>query len=252
MISAYNERQIAAGNLTPAMLSVLAAACPGAPLDAQVRYWQHRHRLAVDGMAGPATQRLITAFIAASEPEPVARARAAMAARVPPPSGWAAGQAIRYRLGEGGGDPLAAHPADWSENRRQWEVDCSGFAAWCLGIARRHRAFPLWDGYISTTSIWHAAGSPDGTEAARWFRFVDAPRPGDLVVYPNRYALGIRVGIGHVGIVSRAPTGANVWTARVIDAASRPSNKLGRAITERDDASIWQQRGRFVRYMWRK
>ena len=45
---------------------------------------------------------------------------------------------IKYRLSKfnGGKDPYAQHPADWSYGNRTPTCDCAGFVAWCLGYDR--------------------------------------------------------------------------------------------------------------------
>ncbi len=166
---------------------------------------------------------------------------------------------IQYLLGHGGRDPQSAHPGQPAWGPRKWACDCSAFVAWCLGLPKVCKEFPHWSGNICTTSIWEAA-----TKRSGWFDFVEEPIPGDLVVYPNVYGLRsptanavaekIRIGVGHVGIVVAAlqmpapQRGLGWYASRVIHCSSGHQAKLGYAIAE-DNASIWQRRGRFVRYL---
>jgi len=93
---------------------------------------------------------------------------------------------LRYKLGKGG-----FHPEDPTPSRDGF-CDCSGFAAWCLGLSRDQRGrFGLW---ISSEGIWS-----DGTGPRRLFTAVVQPFPGCLVVYPDRDGRQ-----GHVGVVVRA------------------------------------------------
>ncbi|MCX7799509.1 MAG: CHAP domain-containing protein [Fimbriimonadales bacterium] len=92
---------------------------------------------------------------------------------------------LRYRLGSGG-----FHPEDpWPS--RDGFCDCSGFAAWCLGLSRdQRRRFGLW---ISSEGIWR-----DGLGERRLFAAVAQPFPGCLVAFPDRDGRQ-----GHVGVVTR-------------------------------------------------
>lgn len=154
--------------------------------------------------------------------------------------------AIKYLLGHGGKHPSFPHPGEPAFGPRVWAADCSAFAAWCLGLhASNEPGFPHFSGDIATQSVWEAA-----TKRTGWFEFVDRPEPGDLAVYPNTYLLGVRVKVGHVGLVVQPQQGAEFgWFAsRVIHCSSSASKKLGHAIAE-TDARIWQKRGRFVRFL---
>jgi len=101
----------------------------------------------------------------------------------------AIGRGTRYKLGQGGFHPLDVLPT------RTGQCDCSGFAAWTMGINRwqgRHKK--PWASYlpwVETTAIVR-----DATGAQRLFKRIDEPVPGCLVVYGDR--LGRQ---GHVGIV---------------------------------------------------
>jgi cell wall-associated NlpC family hydrolase len=139
------------------------------------------------------------------------------------------GQA-RYKLGRGGRKPRALVP---------WDVegfcDCSGFASWVHGLDRyQPEVRPGGSDWISTTSIYD-----DATGEHRMFRAVPVEEalPGDLVVYPSRYKKGVRIGIGHVGvIVARLRDG---WDGlEVVDCAAR----RGPAIAHRS-GELWARRG---------
>jgi hypothetical protein len=154
---------------------------------------------------------------------------------------------IRYRLGAGGRDPDEAHPAAWSSERLRWEVDCSGFAAWCLGLDRYQPKFPLWGGWISTDSI-----VADAHGAGVWFRRIDRPEPGCLAVYPGIREGGKRVRVGHMGVVVAVSAGyepGRLDRVRVVHASSGLCRRTGGAIGE-TDASAWRVAGSiWVRYV---
>lgn len=134
----------------------------------------------------------------------------------------AVGRGIRYKLGEGGFRPLDALPT------RTGLCDCSGFAAWVLGIDRwqgRHRK--PWSSripWIETTAIVRDATGPQ-------LLFVQLPEPvpGCLVVYGDR--LGRQ---GHVGIVDNVRSATDF---DVVDCASRRGDAI-----QRRDASLFLRR----------
>lgn len=110
----------------------------------------------------------------------------------------AIGHGTIYALGRGGMDPDAALPWDGHHG-----LDCSGFAAWCLGVSRR------------TTNPWYVKFNGGWFETSAIFRdcaltvgmFDSVPlhkaRPGMLYVFGDRKdAMGV-IHQGHVGIVSR-------------------------------------------------
>jgi hypothetical protein len=156
---------------------------------------------------------------------------------------------IRYRLKggyNGGKDPLARHPASWSYGLRVPTADCVGFVAWCLGFDRLQPGhFPTREGYANCDSIC------DDADAERSFfaRVVGAPRPGDVVAYRSRYVLGVRVAVGHIGLVVSDPVTADPWSCRVVDCSASVDRKRGHAISMRPDASVWRKRGVFLRYV---
>lgn len=115
----------------------------------------------------------------------VARARSAI------------GRGTVYRLGRGGFDPRAPHPGP--------ECDCSGFAAWTLGMSRRPKLGRLW--WIETTNIVR-----DATGRRRVFTQIPGPVPGCLVVYGDR---GGRQ--GHVGVVTRV---SSQFSFDIVDCSS--------------------------------
>lgn len=132
----------------------------------------------------------------------VNRARAALA-----------GGAI-YKLGKGGFDPKALRP--WN---KQMQCDCSGFAAWCLGVSRKtdnpwYVAFN--GGWFETSAIVRDALSQFGvfTEVARQ----DA-KPGDVLVWGDSGGAQ-----GHVGIVTSTTT--------IIHCSKGNFNQHGDAIRE--------------------
>jgi cell wall-associated NlpC family hydrolase len=138
------------------------------------------------------------------------------------------GQGV-YQLGKGGRNPEAPSPLIGGR------CDCSGFASWCSGLDR-YQPDQIDGDWISTTSIYR-----DATGPRRMFDVVElaAAQPGDLVVYPSRYRLGVRTGIGHVGVVV-AVTGPGWSGLDVVDCAGRRPP----AIAHRPDGgALWGRRG---------
>jgi hypothetical protein len=98
------------------------------------------------------------------------------------------------------------------------ECDCSGFAAWVLGISRYQedkkkpwsKAIP----WIETTAI-----VADATGPQLLFKKVILPRPGCLVVYGDN---GRKQ--GHVGVISRF---VSSWDFDVIDCNASLARKIG-------------------------
>ena len=101
-----------------------------------------------------------------------------------------------YKLGMGG----IRENAYWPWNTRG-ECDCSGFAAWCLGVSR-HTDHPWYKeqngGWLETTAIARDCKTPFGIfEEVAW---TDA-RPGHFLVWGDSQR-----GQGHIGIVSQVAT----------------------------------------------
>lgn len=104
----------------------------------------------------------------------------------------AIGHGTLYKLGKGGFNPASPHP--WNA---LGECDCSGYAAWCLGVSR-HTEHPFYahqnGGWLETSAIVADAHSSFGMfEAIRW----EQAQPGDLLVYGDSGGHQ-----GHVGVVS--------------------------------------------------
>lgn len=133
--------------------------------------------------------------------------------------------AIRYHLGAGGRRPGATTPAD-----AQGRCDCSGFAAWCLGIDRKTAA-GVW---LNTDEI-----ERDARTAGGLFDRLAEPRVGCLVVY------GAGPKIGHVGVVVETPLQWTwMWaTLRVIHCAAHVP-----AIRETDAAGFGRHGAIFAWY----
>lgn len=104
----------------------------------------------------------------------LARARAAI------------GHGTIYVLGQGGRDPGAPNPGK--------QCDCSGFAAWAMGVDRYlpNNAIPgiTFGDWFETTALWKDAKSPFGFVIEVPWR---EALPGDLLVWPD--------GAGHQGHV---------------------------------------------------
>lgn len=173
---------------------------------------------------------------------------------------------IAYRLKggfNGGHDPFAKHPARWSpadSQREAWSktgaytCDCAGFVAWCLGYDRYQpdsgfhnegRGYK----YINTDSaIWASEA-----EVPTWFKRLEYPEVGCLVVYGSKWRSGKRVRVGHVGLVTAVPAewdpeNPQFDLLKVIHCSSGNQRRFGASIQE-TDGSIWAKRGLFLRYL---
>jgi cell wall-associated NlpC family hydrolase len=103
----------------------------------------------------------------------------------------ATGKGTVYSLGEGGREPALPTPGH--------RCDCSGFAAWCVGVDRYLPNDDLknlmpGEAWFETSTLARDARSPFGFVAeVPWL----AALPGDLLVYPDRSGHQ-----GHVGVVA--------------------------------------------------
>ena len=106
------------------------------------------------------------------------------------------GKRTVYHLGHGGMRPEA--PVAYDMER---ECDCSGFAAWCLGVSRKtdHPWYvALNGGWLQTSAIVRDLGTGYGSfDGVAWTH----GQPGDLLVWPDRVVDGVKHH-GHVGVVS--------------------------------------------------
>lgn len=140
----------------------------------------------------------------------------------------------RYSLGKGGRSPAASTPFD-----REGRCDCSGMVAWAIGLDR-YQPGRIGGDWISTDSIVRDAEGPRAM-----FRPVAITdwQPGDLVVYPGRRVGGVRVAIGHVGIV--VVVGPTIAECRVAHCAA--SRHAGPGAVRVSDGRPWARRGVVVR-----
>lgn len=125
----------------------------------------------------------------------------------------AGGQGIRYELGKG------LNPDDPMPGGSAGACDCTGFVLWALRQPRRYGrgSNAAW---IDTSWIWREA-----PERATLFRTEHAPRPGCLVVYPDR----VIAAQGHVALVTEVDDGA---VRRIMHCSSVNARLTGEAIFE--------------------
>lgn len=160
-------------------------------------------------------------------------------------------QPIRYRLSpnNGGKNPYAQHPADWSYGRRTPTCDCIGLVVWCLGFDRLQKGhFEARGGWANTDSILADAYGP-----AEFFEVIDAPELGCVVVYGSVRRNGRRRP-GHIGLVvdplpaEFSSDYKECWTdVRVIHCSRGNDTRTGAAVRE-TSAYAWRRRGVFLRY----
>lgn len=200
-------------------LSVDADGVFGAGTLRAVARFQREHGLKPDGIAGPKTLAALGLGELQRRPVPigdrVARARAVLARKLP----------IEYGMGRGGFDPEDESPHQVvhakgpdGKVKTTLELDCSGWAAWAIGLPRQHRYGEY--SWIETTRIHGDATGPQVL-----FRQLAKPVPGCLVVYPDPHGGGQ----GHVGLVTEVQ-GAKV---RGIDCSSSRNG-----LSERDFAGF--------------
>lgn len=131
-----------------------------------------------------------------------------------------------YQLGSGGMRPH--DPVPWDSAHK---CDCSGFAAWCLGVSRQTDD-PFYvkfnGGWASTEAIVRDCETPFGH-----FALVTRPHvlPGDLLVYGNYKGSDGATHVGHVGVCSEVDGKGPV---KVIHCSSGNYRKTGDAIRETD------------------
>ena len=167
--------------------------------------------------------------------------------------GWldAAGRPPVYRLAypNGGHDPARIHP--FAAHGGRAVCDCSGFASWCIGVPRKRpgygRGGPVSD-YVSTDSLWWDAH--EGPHEL--VRPAVELTPGLLVVYPGRRAAGIRLSVGHVGVLSSVPAGIPAgtpewWLAARVIHCSASNSRSGHAVQE-TSGRPWAKRGAALAY----
>ncbi|MBI5100307.1 MAG: CHAP domain-containing protein [Nitrospirae bacterium] len=145
------------------------------------------------------------------------------------------GKGIKYRLGKGGLKALTISPANDVN-----ECDCSGYAAWCLGLSRMTDN-PVYQkfngGWINTDAIVYDANTPVGI-----FETLETPIPGCLIVYPGSSPKSV----GHVGIVTE--TSGEGEVIKVIHCSSGNYKRTGDAIQETGPA-VFKARENTI-YAW--
>lgn len=136
----------------------------------------------------------------------------------------AVGKGCVYALGAGGRDPSALYPwhdvfrvpdtADPVTKAARWKVykracDCSGFAAWVYGVARRldPKVVPFWEpedgNWFETSALARDAERPLGmVNKVPWSQAL----PGMMLVYGDRVVNGQRHQ-GHVGVITEVSAG---------------------------------------------
>lgn len=135
----------------------------------------------------------------------------------------------RLKYPNGGVDPRTPRPGmdffDPATKSKLIVCDCAGFVAWCCGYSRKQTgtsnlvAFPdtpsVRGGWINTDSMieesegFKYANDRSTYPGGRWFKKLDVPKPGCIVVYHSRSDRYPRNPvIGHVGIVVAVPAEA--------------------------------------------
>lgn len=154
----------------------------------------------------------------------------------------AIGRHTRYELGAGGMDPTRPSPGNALEC-----CDCSGFAAWCLGVSRK--TDDPWykeqnGGWLETTAIFHDCATPFGAfDGVEWAE----ARPSDLLVWGDRKDDQGVVHQGHVGVVSEVdPSGPTL----VVHCSHGNFVATGDAIQETHPLIFQEHGARVARSKW--
>lgn len=160
-----------------------------------------------------------------------------------PPDFYSRPHAYRLEDNNGGKNPYAEDPGDWSYGYRVKTSDCIGFITWAAGFDRFQKYhFPEYGGWINTDSILeHAAAGHEKP----WFKVIDAKdaKAGDfLVVGSTRSAILRRRIPGHIKMIVRPAT--PVSKILVVDCS--PSNGRESAIMVKEQASLGKYK--VVRY----
>jgi hypothetical protein len=169
----------------------------------------------------------------------------------------------RYRLEgmNGGKDPNAPYPGEWSWGYRALTADCIGAVMWAIGTSRFHEQFGEYGGAMNTDSILLDAGvhpTKKGHGRRTFFAPIDRPELAALAVRPGIFdaKTGARLRPGHVRLVVD-PLPAEFDPAEpscrrdvhLIDCASTRSKQTGAAIAERTglslDGYVWLRYLRF-------
>jgi cell wall-associated NlpC family hydrolase len=161
----------------------------------------------------------------------VARARSAI------------GKGIVYELGSGGRDPWAPMPSGAG-----LACDCSGFAAWALGVDRYLRNDELPDApdyeWFETSNIVRDSREPGGIVSEVFWQ--DA-LPGDMLVWGDSRGSDGRKHQGHVGIVaSLGPTGPET----VVHCSMGNWKKFGEAVRETEVTLFLNNHAVVARASW--
>lgn len=147
----------------------------------------------------------------------------------------AIGQKTVYVLGQGGRDPRADHPGK--------NCDCSGFAAWVMGVDRYlpNAAIPgiAFGDWFETTALWKDARSPYGfVLEVPWAEAL----PGDLLVWPD--------GGGHQGHVGVCGSLGALGPETVIHCSMGNYRTHGDAIQETGALMFFHRHALVARVRW--
>lgn len=149
-----------------------------------------------------------------------------------------------YRPRDGIDLPFTAH---WKT--QAIGCDCWGFVAWAFKQRRHRPGYNRGGSVVDDINVDSAIEDGHGIRGREpkselWRAITqEQAQPGDLILWPSIRKLGVRIRIGHVGIIERVGT-SDLQTWVVLQCSSlRP---LGRAI-RRTSAGPWRGRAVFLR-----
>jgi cell wall-associated NlpC family hydrolase len=146
-----------------------------------------------------------------------------------------------YALGAGGRRPADARCTQGGK------CDCSGFAAWCIGVDRFTQD-PWYrtvnGGWLETSAIFRDLATPLGiVDAWEWAK----AQPGMLLVWGDRKDGAGKVHQGHIGVVSRVDGGG---PTHVIHCSQGNFYGVGDAIQETSVLLFIQHEARLAKVGW--
>lgn len=130
----------------------------------------------------------------------------------------------------------------WTYKSGKAGADCAGFAicyAWKL--ARHRRGFNKGPWATVSDDINSDSAYEDALNKKELFSVTKTPRPGDLLVYPSVRRAGVRILIGHVGLIEAVPAEWDVTAPQydlltILQCKGPNGRKPG---VVRTDGSIW-------------
>lgn len=158
----------------------------------------------------------------------------------------------RYRLGQGGRNPLLNGP--WSERLGYLAADCSAGAAYWVGRDRWYDDGTPDGIWFNTDEMVADARKRKGNLLYKLVSVVDEVLPGDLLVYTSDPENGLRK--GHVAMIVNVKPGfkrgnntpGQEWW-RFLEVVDISTGRGDTACRKRPHAKLWAKRGYILRFL---